>query len=176
MLTPMLRAPSHRTLWPTALGLAALLTGCASAPSVPSARSGGELVLESRGDRESVGSAIAEVAMGMVGTRYRYGGADPEEGFDCSGLVFYAYTQAGYEVPRTSQELFRATRKIALDDAGAGDLMFFQDEAKLSHVGIYVGDRLFVHAPATGANVTVASLDSPYYQQHLVAVGRLLPH
>jgi cell wall-associated NlpC family hydrolase len=53
--------------------------------------------------------------------------------------------------------------------------MFFQDQAKLSHVGIYIGDGLFVHAPATGQRVTVASIDSPYYRQHLVAVGRLLP-
>jgi cell wall-associated NlpC family hydrolase len=54
--------------------------------------------------------------------------------------------------------------------------MFFQDQTKLSHVGIYVGDGLFVHAPASGENVAVASLDSPYYREHLVAVGRLLPH
>ena len=79
-------------------------------------------------------------------------------------------------MPRTSQELFRAARKIAVGDADPGDLMFFQDQTKLSHVGIYVGDGLFVHAPASGQNVAVASLDSPYYREHLVAVGRLLPH
>jgi len=73
-------------------------------------------------------------------------------------------------VPRTAQELFRAARKIALGDAGAGDLMFFQDETKLSHVGIYLGDGWFVHAPANGQRVAVANLDAPYYQQHLVAV------
>jgi cell wall-associated NlpC family hydrolase len=113
--------------------------------------------------------------MGMVGARYRYGGTDPNEGFDCSGLAFYAYTQAGYRIPRTSQDQFRAARKIALGDAGAGDLVFFQDEAKLSHVGIYLGDGRFVHAPASGQKVAVASMSSAYYQQHLVAVGRLLP-
>jgi cell wall-associated NlpC family hydrolase len=122
-----------------------------------------------------VGGAIAEVAMGMVGTPYRYGGADPRDGFDCSGLVYYSYGQAGYRVPRTSQELFRAVRKIAVGDADPGDLMFFQDQTKLSHVAIYVGDGLFVHAPASGQNVAVGELDSPYYRQHLVAVGRLLP-
>ena len=103
--------------------------------------------------------------MGMVGAPYRYGGDDPGEGFDCSGLVFYAFTHSGYGVPRTSREQFRAARKIALRDAGAGDVMFFQDQDKLSHVGIYIGDGLFVHAPANGQRVTVASIDSPYYQR-----------
>jgi cell wall-associated NlpC family hydrolase len=168
----------------TTLGLPALLiatalaTGCASAPetgggtSVPAA---GRLAVEARVADAAVGGAIAEVAMGMVGTPYRYGGADPRDGFDCSGLVYYSYGQAGYRVPRTSQELFRAVRKIAVGDADPGDLMFFQDQTKLSHVAIYVGDGLFVHAPASGQNVAVGELDSPYYRQHLVAVGRLLP-
>lgn len=172
----MIRHLARRSLWPSLAAMAALASGCSSAPPPAAASAPREVVLEPRSHQASVGSAIAEVAMGMVGTRYRFGGMDPREGFDCSGLVFYSYTQAGYSVPRTSQELFRAARKISLSDASAGDLMFFQDQAKLSHVGIYVGDGVFVHAPASGQNVTVASLDSPYYQQHLVAVGRLLPN
>lgn len=158
------------------LGLAALATGCTGAPQQPVARSPGRVSVEPRPADASVGGAIAELAMGMVGTRYRYGGMDPTEGFDCSGLVVYAYGQAGYRVPRTSQELFRAARKIAVAEANPGDLMFFQDQAKLSHVGIYLGDGQFVHAPASGRTVAIADLGSPYYQEHLVAVGRLLPH
>jgi cell wall-associated NlpC family hydrolase len=167
----MVRA-SHLTFAPL-LVAAALLTGCASAPSAPSA---GRVTVEPRAVDATLGGAIAEVAMGMVGTRYRYGGADPREGFDCSGLVYYSYGQAGYRVPRTSQELFRTARKISIRDAYPGDLMFFQDQSKLSHVGIYLGDGLFVHAPSSGQNVAVGSLDAPYYRQHLVAVGRLLPN
>jgi cell wall-associated NlpC family hydrolase len=158
------------------LAVAALLTGCASSANQSPASAAGRVVVESRAANATVGAAIADLAMGMVGTRYRFGGTDPQQGFDCSGLVFYTYGQAGYEVPRTSQEQFRAARKIALGDANAGDLMFFQDQAKLSHVGIYLGDGMFVHAPASGQNVAVASLDTPYYQQHLVAIGRLLPN
>ena len=166
-----------RTFWlPLLLGLTALATGCASSPATPVARPQGRITIEPRVVDKAVGGAIAEVAMGMVGTRYLYGGTDPAQGFDCSGLVYYAYGQAGYRVPRTSQELFRTVRKIAVGKADPGDLMFFQDQAKLSHVGIYLGDGLFVHAPASGENVAIASLDSPYYRQHLVAVGRLLPH
>jgi cell wall-associated NlpC family hydrolase len=156
-------------LW--AFAVATVSSGCASAPRSPRA----DIVVAPQSEELTLGAAVAELAMGMIGAPYRYGGADPREGFDCSGLVFYAFTHSGYGVPRTSREQFRAARKIALHDAGAGDLMFFQDQAKLSHVGIYIGDGLFVHAPATGQRVTVASIDSPYYQQHLVAVGRLAP-
>ncbi|HEX7235624.1 MAG TPA: C40 family peptidase [Gammaproteobacteria bacterium] len=158
------------------VALAAASAGCAGSPVAPVADAPRRVTVEPRSTDAAVGGAIADVAMGMVGTRYRYGGTDPLEGFDCSGLVYYAYEQAGYRVPRTSQELFRAARKISVGDADPGDIMFFQDQTKLSHVGIYLGDGLFVHAPASGRNVAVDSLASPYYQQHLVAVGRLLPH
>jgi cell wall-associated NlpC family hydrolase len=170
----MLRCTLKTLTLPALVAAAALVTGCASAPTEPGAQAPQRMAVEPRVADAAVGGAIADVAMGMVGTRYLFGGTDPLEGFDCSGLVFYAYGQAGYRVPRTSRDLFRATRKIAVGDADPGDLMFFQDQTKLSHVGIYVGDGLFVHAPATGQTVAVASLDSPYYQQHLVAVGRLL--
>jgi cell wall-associated NlpC family hydrolase len=171
----MIRFHLKHLALPALLAAAALATGCASTPSAPLADAPRRVAVEPRTADAAVGGAIAEVAMGMVGTRYRYGGADPVEGFDCSGLVYYAYGQAGYPVPRTSQELFRAVRRIAVGEADPGDLMFFQDQARLSHVGIYVGDGMFVHAPASGANVAIASLASPYYQEHLVAVGRLLP-
>lgn len=115
----------------------------------------------------------ARIARQQVGVRYRYGGASPTSGFDCSGLVHYSFSQAGVSVPRTSREMFRAATKIALAEAEPGDVVFFQDQAKLSHVGIYLGERRFVHAPSSGKTVTVAHIDAPYYQQHLVAVGRL---
>ena len=171
----MLRRSIRHFVSPALLFAAVLLTGCASSPATSSTVASGRVTIEPRVADAQVGGAIADVAMGMVGTQYRYGGRDPVEGFDCSGLVYYAYGQAGYRVPRTSQEMFRAVRKIAVGQAGPGDLMFFQDQTKLSHVGIYVGDGMFVHAPATGQNVVIASLDVPYYRQHLVAVGRLLP-
>ncbi len=154
---------------------AAAAGGCAGAPPQAGVLPPRPLVVEARTADRQLGDAIATLARDLVGSRYHYGGARPDEGFDCSGLVFYTYGQAGYKVPRTAQELFRTARKIALGEADAGDLMFFQDEVKLAHVGIYLGDGRFVHAPASGQNVAVASLDSPYYRQHLVAVGRLLP-
>jgi cell wall-associated NlpC family hydrolase len=145
-----------------------LASGCAGTPMVPVAHKPQPDSVETRGP-------IAKLALSMVGVPYRYGGSNPDEGFDCSGLVHYTYTSNGHVVPRTSQAQYDAARIIALAEAAEGDLLFFRDETKLSHVGIYLGDGEFVHAPSTGDTVRVASIDSPYYQRHLIAVGRLLP-
>ncbi len=161
------------------LATAVLGAGCASAPSTESAAP--SPIVAPRAavtDDKPVltrGGAVADLAADMVGARYRLGGTDPVAGFDSSGLAFYAYDLAGYPIPRTPADQFRAAHKIALADASAGDLFFFQDQAKLSHVGIYLGDGLFVHAPETGRQVSVARIDAPYYQAQLIAVGRLLP-
>lgn len=156
----------------------AALAACATAP--PAERPASAQVAAPRADRGeqpvlNLGGAVAELAADMVGARYRLGGTNPVQGFDSSGLAFYAYDQAGYPIPRAPEEQFRAAHKIALADATVGDLFFFQDQAKLSHVGIYLGDGLFVHAPEAGQQVSIARIDAPYYQEQLIAVGRLLP-
>ena len=142
-----------------------LVAGCAGTPTVVEPR---PTVSDARGP-------VVQLALSMVGVRYRYGGADPAAGFDCSGLVYYTFTSNGHAVPRTSQDQFNTAHKIPLAQAAEGDLVFFQDQERLSHVGIYLGDGRFVHAPSSGGAVSVARLDAPYYQRHLVAVGRLLP-
>jgi cell wall-associated NlpC family hydrolase len=152
----------------------AWLAGCANQDVYGPARTTPSVV--NRGAQApKPGFSVAELAMDMIGTPYRYGGANPKQGFDCSGLVFYTFSQTGLSIPRTSQAQFKAARKISIEQADRGDLVFFQDQEKLSHVGIYLGDGRFVHAPASGRSVSVASLAEPYYQRHLVAVGRLLP-
>jgi cell wall-associated NlpC family hydrolase len=145
-----------------------LAVGCAGTPKVPVAPEAQPESIQARGP-------VTKLALSMVGKPYRYGGAHPSTGFDCSGLVHYAYTSNGHVVPRTSQALYDASRKVTLAEAVEGDLLFFRDQEKLSHVGIYLGDGEFVHAPSTGDSVRVARIDSTYYQQHLIAVGRLLP-
>ena len=151
------------------LATALFAAGCAGTPvATPAAPEPAPATGDVRGP-------IAQLALSMVGVAYRYGGADPGEGFDCSGLVYYTFTSNGHDVPRTSREQFEAAEKIPLAEASEGDLVFFQDQEKLSHVGIYLGDGRFVHAPSSGGTVSVASIDAPYYQRHLVAVGRLLP-
>lgn len=115
---------------------------------------------------------VAATAQGMTGVPYRYGGHSPH-GFDCSGLVFYAYQKAGIPLPRTSREQLHASRPLALEQALPGDLVFFNTREKMSHVGIYLGERRFVHAPSTGKTVVIERLDQDYYQRHLIQIGRL---
>src|SRR5690606_33498842 len=132
-----------------ALTLLLLVAGCAGSPAadIPAAGTRPRIVdpapaaraAPSRDDAD-VRATITGIATDMIGVPYRYGGTSPAEGFDCSGLVFYSYSGAGLSVPRNSVELFKAARKIPLDAAREGDLVFFQDQRKLSHVGIYLGE------------------------------------
>jgi len=117
--------------------------------------------------------SAAAVAKGLIGTPYHYGGASPERGFDCSGLVYYSYRHAGIKVPRTTGNLFASSFPVDPRALRQGDLLFFSIKGKISHVGIYVGNNTFVHAPSTGKKVSYASLNNPYWQEHLVRAGRL---
>jgi len=121
---------------------------------------------------DAVRLKAARTASTMVGSPYRYGGKTPA-GFDCSGLVYFSYQEAGITVPRTSAAQFKATEQIDLADARPGDLLFFRERRKISHVAIYLGDDRFVHAPSTGKKVSITSLDDPYYRTHFVQAGRL---
>jgi cell wall-associated NlpC family hydrolase len=165
----------------TVAAIAMLLAACAGQPvetvrqtrPVESTARTESPVRDDTGSRRSdAGNAVTRLALSLVGTPYVFGGETPA-GFDCSGLVFYTYVASGFDVPRTSLAQYRSARKIALADATPGDLVFFQDQAQLSHVGIYLGADRFVHAPATGRTVSIARLSEPYYQKHLVGVGRL---
>lgn len=118
-----------------------------------------------------VGEVVARTATSLVGSPYRFGGDGPE-GFDCSGLVYYSYRAAGLSVPRTSAQQFRAATPVDIDDARPGDLLFFRYGRKVSHVGIYLGNRRFVHAPSTGGRVAVKSLRERHYRERFVGAGR----
>ena len=119
----------------------------------------------------SVGERAAVVAVRQVGVPYRYGGSSTE-GFDCSGLVHYAYAKAGRSIPRTTRHLWRDLRPVAADQLRVGDLLFFDINGSVSHVGLYLGSRRFVHAPSTGREVTVEQLDSAFYRAAFVRGGR----
>ena len=119
-------------------------------------------------DPSSLGSGHPEVvaiALGFIGVPYVWGGSSPS-GFDCSGLTQYCYRQVGISLPRTSQSQYNAGQHIArdrLDLLRPGDLVFFGtdgDAGRVHHVGMYVGDGNYVHAPYTGAYVRVDSLTS----------------
>jgi cell wall-associated NlpC family hydrolase len=120
---------------------------------------------------KSAGERAAIVAVRQVGVPYRYGGSS-ETGFDCSGLVQYAYANAGRKLPRTTSDLWRQTRPVSGNQLEVGDLLFFDIEGKVAHVGIYVGSGRFVHAPSSGREVTVADLDSAFYRDAFIRGGR----
>jgi cell wall-associated NlpC family hydrolase len=114
---------------------------------------------------------VVSVAQQMVGKPYRYGGNSPR-GFDCSGLVQYSYGQAGRTVPRSTSEQYSRTRAVPVAQKAPGDLLFFHIDGKPSHVGIYLGNGRFVHAPSSGKQVEYASLANGYWSKRLVKVGR----
>lgn len=117
------------------------------------------------------GEQAAIVAVRQIGVPYRYGG-DSVRGFDCSGLVQYAWSAAGRKVPRTTGEQWRQMQPVADRDLEPGDVLFFNIDGKVSHVGLYLGSRRFVHAPESGREVTIADLDSEFYRRAFIRGGR----
>jgi cell wall-associated NlpC family hydrolase len=108
------------------------------------------------------------------GKMYRFGGESPKTGFDCSGLTSYAFEQgAGVSLPRTAADQYSAAIKVSKQEASKGDLVFFRTSGKrISHVGIYLGDNKFVHAPRTGKAITTDKLDG-YWAEKLAGFGRV---
>jgi cell wall-associated NlpC family hydrolase len=109
----------------------------------------------------------------MIGAPYRYGGTSPR-GFDCSGLVYYAYSKVGIDAPRSTAEQYRQARRIQVSQLQPGDLIFFKISGnRVSHVGIYAGNDRFIHSPSSGKSVAYASLKNPYWRARLAGAGRL---
>jgi murein DD-endopeptidase len=153
------------------------LAACASAPtSQPRAAAAARESAPSRSSAVSEAAAdrAAGHAMKMVGKRYRFGGATPSAGFDCSGLVQFSFRQAGVNVPHNTERQRQASRPVRRADLRRGDLVFFDQEGKKnSHVGIYLGGGRFVHAPSSGKEVRSDRLDAPYWKKHLSETRRL---
>jgi cell wall-associated NlpC family hydrolase len=116
----------------------------------------------------------ADHAVQLVGQPYRYGGTNPKTGFDCSGLVVYSFRQAGRTVPRRTEDQRRASKPVRVSELRRGDLLFFDQQGKKnSHVGIYVGNGQFVHAPSSGKRVRLDRVDAPYWSRHISEARRL---
>ncbi|MDM0011649.1 C40 family peptidase [Variovorax sp. J22P168] len=161
-------AARRRLLCSAPLAAGLLLTaGCATRPPAASFDSyPGALTAEQSND-------IAIQALGLVGTPYRYGGNTPQGGFDCSGLIGYAYRQgAGQATPRTVARMTGFGRPVPMASLRTGDLVLF-GAATPSHAGIYVGEGRFVHAPSTGGEVRLDRLDGIYWSRQPTQARRL---
>lgn len=105
-------------------------------------------------------------AMGLLGVAYRYGGTSVSTGFDCSGFMQHIFKRAmGINLPRTSAEQARMGTPVARSELQPGDMVFFRTlgGSRISHVGLYIGNNRFIHAPRTGKNIEITSLSHKYW-------------
>jgi cell wall-associated NlpC family hydrolase len=153
------------------LAIAALATACSTQPERPPA--------SADRPRDALPPAAARdaalFAVSLIGVPYRYGGTSPDSGFDCSGLVWYVYRQAaGLALPRSTAEMKRMGWPVEPDDLRPGDLVFYDTLGRaFSHVGIYIGDRRFVHAPSSGGAVEIVSMRNTYWARRFSGARRL---
>ena len=116
---------------------------------------------------------ISSIAKDLLGTRYRSGGSNPNSGFDCSGFVSYVFKEgADIKLPRSSREMRTVGKAVDLKSLKPGDLIFFR--INTSHVGIYIGDNRFIHAPSTGRSVAIDSLNGDFFQNKIIGARRIL--
>ena len=114
-------------------------------------------------------------AMALLGVSYRWGGTKPATGLDCSGFIQYVFRQAwNVNLPRTSSEMAKVGIPVNKSDLQPGDLVFFSRYGRrVGHVGLYIGDGKFIHAPSTGKKIQIANLDNVYYVKHYVGARRI---
>ena len=153
------------------VAMLSFLMACASAPRAADQDAAG--VSDNVRADKATAQRAADYAQNMIGKPYRYGGNSPT-GFDCSGLVQYSYSRAGLPIPRTTKSQRESSAAVGSQSLRAGDLIFFDQEGrKSSHVGIYIGDGRFVHAPSSGKQVRVDTLDTKYWKKHYVGARRI---
>lgn len=148
----------------------AVLAGCASPGRQPFPQN--DPTLGATG-----ASIVALAALGaarqQTGVPYRYGGADPRSGFDCSGLVHYSYREAGVALPRSARAIQAAIAPLDKNALRPGDLVFFRLGRRTDHVGVYAGNGEFIHAPSSGGSVRRERLADDYWARHYAGAGRV---
>jgi cell wall-associated NlpC family hydrolase len=148
----------------------------APAAEAPALAHAGAAVREATEGALRAAERLTASALGLIGIRYKWGGATPQSGLDCSGLVQFVFQQVtGVTLPRSAKEMSRLGEKVALSELKAGDLVFFDTRRfSFSHVGIYLGDNRFIHAPRRGREVEIATIDSSYWQKHFSGARRVI--
>ncbi len=111
---------------------------------------------------------ISQHAINSLGTQYRWGGQSPKTGFDCSGLIVYTHKKANIIIPRTAKSQFDNGRVVAKNELQVADLVFFKNPKanKVLHVGIYIGDGIFIHAPGKNRQITFGYMNNPYFKKN----------
>jgi cell wall-associated NlpC family hydrolase len=124
----------------------------------------------------SAAMRIVSVAQSQLGARYVWGGTTPAGGFDCSGFVYWAFSQVGHALPRVMTDQFASGRRVRVEELQPGDVLFYQNTytAGLSHNGIYVGDGKFIHAADESTGVVLTPVRSAYWEQHFAGAIRVL--
>lgn len=147
----------------------ALLAACGSPQQRPSAAKEGTTQSSRLGSEKGVDVVL--YALGLIDTGYRFGGKNPEAGLDCSGMVSHIYqTALGLKIQGSAADIARQARSIERQDLRPGDLVFFNTNKRtFSHVGIYIGDARFVHAPSSTGRVRIDRLSDRYYAQRYEA-------
>lgn len=165
------------------LGVALSISACAPARKVvplspPTVGDSIESALESGlvsppNQEDPRRSSLIYTAYQSLGIQYKWGGESPENGFDCSGLMQYAYKVTGIDIPRTVVQQIEATYEIFEHELKPGDLAFYKTGRYDRHVGIYIGNGEFIHAGSGSGKVRMQRIDSPYWQRRLIRYGRV---
>ncbi|NMG65342.1 hypothetical protein GPA19_10320 [Azoarcus indigens] len=145
-----------------------------SAPSTPSTSAPARDYFALEDDAQTQEMVI--FAMGLLDTGYRFGGRNPEAGLDCSGMVSYIVEQvSGKRLPHNALQIAQRTRPIQVSELQPGDLVFFNTQKRPhSHMGIYIGNGRFIHAPSSRGAVRIERMDNPYFSPRLDGVRSLL--
>lgn len=126
--------------------------------------------------KENLREEIVRTANQFIGIRYRWGGQSSDTGFDCSGLTMAVYRLNGLELPRSSRQQWKVGKPVESGQLLKGDLVFFatSGSGRVSHVGIYIGNREFLHAPSSGRRIRISSMSNSYYKSRYLGARTYL--
>ena len=158
-----------------AFAITITLVGCGRSPTRPDQPTPSTIIVPAGTNVIDASNAVLFRAMSLVGTPYRWGGNTPASGFDCSGLVTYIFRDAAaVSLPRQSSAMGEIRgRRLSRRQLISGDLVFFAASRSISHVGVYVGEQRFVHAPNSGGTVRLDSLNGAWWKDHFVFGNRV---
>lgn len=127
----------------------------------------------SSGSQDEAGDLIMN-AMSLIGLSYRFGGNSPTQGLDCSGFMQYIFKRSmGITLPRTSAEMATVGQQVDRANLKPGDMVFFGGGGRVSHVGMYIGNDRFIHAPRTGRDIEITSMNGTYWKNRYITARRV---